>query len=214
VPQLTASFILRNTASGTAPDVPEVRLRLADEAIGLWEATEAESGGGELPPPFWAFAWAGGIALARYVLDHPAEVAGKTVLDLASGGGLVAIAAARAGARSVRANEIDPAAAEAIVLNAAANGVELDVELGDLLDRDTDAEVVLAGDVFYTKNMSDRVLTFLTRARSRGSRVLVGDPDRPFIPRQRFASLGGYDVRTTVALESTPVKRTTVWALI
>jgi predicted nicotinamide N-methyase len=206
------AFVGRHTAVRPVPYVPEVRLHQADDAIALWETLE-EIAGAQLPPPFWAFAWAGGQALARYVLDHPETVAGRTVLDLASGSGLVAIAAAAAGAAAVRANEIDPYALVAIDLNAHANGARLDAVAGDLLDGDPDADVVLAGDVFYRKPMADRVLPFLLRARERGSLVLVGDPGRAYLPRDGFTAVAAYDLPVVASLEDAAVKRTTVWRL-
>jgi len=156
---------------------------------------------------------AGGQALARYLLDHRDEVRGRTVLDLAAGSGLVAIAAARAGAAGVTATEIDPYAAAAIALNAQVNDVKVDVCLGDVLDDDTGAEVVLAGDVFYSHAMGERVLAFLVRARGRGARVLVGDPGRAYLPRNRLTAVATREVPVPRALEDAEVKRTTVWRL-
>jgi predicted nicotinamide N-methyase len=187
-------------------------LHQADDPIGLWELNEGEYRS-EQPPPFWAFAWAGGQALARYVLDNPSLVRGRTVLDLAAGSGLVAIAAAQAGAASVRAVEIDPLAVAAISLNASVNGVTLDTDLADILDSSVSVDVVLAGDVFYSKAMADRMLGFLRRAARMGARVLVGDPERAFLPRSLFHAVFTVDVPVTQALESADVKRTTVWEL-
>ncbi|TDC72282.1 methyltransferase [Micromonospora sp. KC606] len=212
--ELSAAFVRLHARLAPVAFVPEVRLYQADEPIGLWELTEGEFRSAQ-PPPFWAFAWAGGQGLARHVTDHPELVAGRRVLDLAAGSGLVAIAAARAGAASVRAVEIDERAAAAVALNAEANGVRVDAELGDVLDSDAgDAEVVLAGDVFYSEAMAKRMLRFLLRAaRTGGARVLVGDPGRAFLPRERFRELAAYDVPVPEALESVRVKRTTVWEL-
>ena len=190
--------------------VPELVLHQADDPIGLWEMGEGEYRS-EQPPPFWAFAWAGGQALARYVLDHPDLVAGRRVLDLASGSGLVAIAAARAGAAHVRAVDIDPLAMAAIELNAAANAVTITAELADLLDGSADADVVLAGDVFYSAAMAARVHAFLRRAVRDGARALVGDPDRAFRPRGQLRLLATMDVPVPHALESTHVKPTSIW---
>ena len=210
---LSTAFVRLHARLAPVAFVPEVRLHQADEPIGLWELTEGEFRTDQ-PPPFWAFAWAGGQALARYVTDHPQLVTGRRVLDLASGSGLVAIAAARAGAAAVRAVEIDELAVAAVALNAEANGVRVDAELADVLDGDAgDAEVVLAGDVFYSEAMANRVLRFLLRATRSGARVLVGDPGRAFLPRDRFDELAGYDVPVSEALESVRVKRTTVWQL-
>jgi predicted nicotinamide N-methyase len=191
--------------------VPELVLHQADDPIGLWELGEGEYHSVQ-PPPFWAFAWAGGQALARYVLDHSDVVAGRRVLDLAAGSGLVAIAAARAGALRVSAVDVDPLAGAAIELNAAANGVRVTVEVGDILDRDgADADVVLAGDVFYSSAMATRMHAFLRRAARAGARVLVGDPERAFLPRDQMRLLATMDVPVPHALESTHVKATSIW---
>ncbi|MEU7824534.1 50S ribosomal protein L11 methyltransferase [Catellatospora sp. NPDC049133] len=208
-----ADFVRSYAALAAVPFLPELKLHQADEPIGLWELTEGEYRS-EQPPPFWAFAWAGGQALARFLFDHPETTAGKRVLDLASGSGLVAVAAALTGAASVRAVDIDPLSAAAIGLNAAANGVRVSVEQADILGGDAaDAEVVLAGDVFYSQAMADRMTGFLRRAAKNGARVLVGDPDRAFLPKPLFRELGAYDVPTPFALESVTVKHTRVWEL-
>jgi predicted nicotinamide N-methyase len=208
-----AEFVRAHARLAPVAHVPEIWLHQADEPIGLWELTEGEYRS-ERPPPFWAFAWAGGQGLARYVLDHPEVVAGRRVLDLASGSGLVAIAAAKAGAAHVRAVDVDPFALAAVGLNAQANKVLVATTLGDILDDDAgDAQVVLAGDVFYSQAMSDRVLRFLLRAARGGAGVLVGDPDRAFLPRPRLRMLATYDVPVPPALESVRVKRTTIWEL-
>jgi predicted nicotinamide N-methyase len=202
-----------HTRLAAVPFVPEVRLHQADDAITLWERTEEETGTRQ-PPPFWAFAWAGGQALARYVLDHPGLVAGRTVFDLASGSGLVAIAAAKAGAAAVTANEIDPLAVAAVATNAAANGVAVTTTLGDVLAGDAaGADVVLAGDVFYSRPMTERVLPFLSRAADRGATVLVGDPGRAYLPRDRFEAVASYEVPVPRALEDAEVKTTAVYRL-
>jgi predicted nicotinamide N-methyase len=214
VSETSAAFVRLHARLAPVALVPEIRLHQADEPIGLWQLTEGEFRS-EQPPPFWAFAWAGGQALARYLLDHPEEVAGRQVLDFASGSGLVAIAAAQAGATGVRAVEIDQRAGAAIELNAQANEVTVDVTIADILDDDGvgDARLVLAGDVFYSQAMANRVLRFLLRAARGGARVLVGDPDRAFLPRARFRMLATYDVPVPPALESVRVKPTTVWEL-
>ncbi|NLU80399.1 methyltransferase [Micromonospora sp. HNM0581] len=210
---LSTAFVQLHARLAPVAFVPEVRLHQADEPIGLWELTEGEFRS-DRPPPFWAFAWAGGQGLARYVTDHPETVAGHRVLDLATGSGLVAIAAARAGAATVRAVEIDELAVAAVALNAEANGVHVDAEHGDILDGDArDAEVILAGDVFYSEAMANRVLRFLLRAARGGATVLVGDPGRAFLPRERFTELAAYQVPVSAALESVRVKHTTVWRL-
>jgi predicted nicotinamide N-methyase len=210
-----AAFVRAHTRLLPAPYVPEVRLHLAEDAFGLWEETEREHGSGVGPPPFWAFAWAGGQALARYLLDNPDLVAGRTVFDLAAGSGLVAIAAARAGAAAVAASEIDRYAAAAIALNAEANGVSVAVHLDDVLDRDAGgADLVVAGDVCYSAEMTRRVLVFLDRARDAGATVLIGDPGRAYLPRPRLAEVASHVVPVSRALEDADVKRATVWRLV
>ncbi|WP_327674210.1 class I SAM-dependent methyltransferase [Kitasatospora sp. NBC_00458] len=207
-------FVRRETVVRPVPFVPEVSLHMAEDAIALWETTEDARGERGLPPPFWAFAWAGGVGVARYVLDHPELVAGRTVLDLAAGSGLVGVAAALCGARSVRAAEIDAYAVAAIGINAEVNGVLVDAAVEDLLDGDgAPAEVVLAGDVFYERAMASRFLPFLERARARGAVVIVGDPGRAYLPRERFTALAAYEVPVVADLEDTASKTTTVWAL-
>ncbi|NMH97445.1 class I SAM-dependent methyltransferase [Pseudonocardia acidicola] len=208
-----ADFIRAHTRLAAAPHVPEITLHLADDVFALWEQMEAELGRTGLPPPFWGAAWAGGQALARYLLDAPGLVAGRTVLDFASGCGLVAIAAAKAGAAAVTANEIDEYAAVAIALNTAINGIDVTCLPADVLDQDPpDAEVVLAGDVCYDKKMADRVLPFLEKARARGSEVLVGDPGRTYMPKGRFEALAAYDVPVP-EMEGVDIRRCTVWRL-
>jgi predicted nicotinamide N-methyase len=204
-------FILSNTALTAPPYVPEIVLRLADEAHDLWERTEEELAEIGLPPPFWAFAWAGGQGLARHVLDHPELVRGRRVLDFASGSGLVAIAAARAGAAEVAAADVDPFCAAAIRLNAAANGVQADFIAQDQIGRDDGWEVVLAGDVFYDKPFADRLTPWFTALRARGAEVLIGDPGRAYLPKAGLEKLAVYEVPVTRALEDAEVKRTTVW---
>ncbi|WP_239075424.1 class I SAM-dependent methyltransferase [Planosporangium flavigriseum] len=192
------------------PFVPGVRLYLAEDAIVLRARLEAQVGGA-LQQPFWADAWVGGQVLARYIVDHPDVVAGRRVLDVASGSGLIAIAAAMAGAAAVTANEIDPYALAAIALNARANGVAVEVRRGDLLDGDgDDAEVVLAGDVFYSESMSERMLGFLERAAARGARVLVGDPGRPHLPHGRLKVVSSYQVSRVGAIEDAEITRADV----
>jgi predicted nicotinamide N-methyase len=202
------------------PGVAEIRLHLADDALGLWQRTEDDLGAGQ-PPPFWAFAWPGGQALARYVLDHAGLVAGRSVLDLGSGSGLVAIAAAMAGAATVLASEVDPLAVAAIGLNAQANGIHAPAIVGDILDGDgsdagdtAGAEVILAGDVWYSRPMAERVSAFLDRAMARGASVLTGDIGRAFLPRDKFRVLDARDFPVMAELEDSGVKRTMVWAPI
>ncbi|MFF5081196.1 class I SAM-dependent methyltransferase [Actinoplanes sp. NPDC000266] len=205
-------FIRGNTVLAPVPFVPELSLYQAEEPIALWEKTE--EAGAEQPPPFWAFAWAGGQALARHVVDHPELVSGRSVLDLATGSGLVAVAAAKVGASPVTANDVDPYSLAAAEVNAEANGVRIRTVEADLLDSDDPYGVVLAGDVFYSREMAARVLPFLRRAASRGSLVLIGDPGRAYLPSEGLTRRASYDVPVPVSLESVPVRHTTVWQLI
>jgi predicted nicotinamide N-methyase len=218
VPTAAAQFVRAHTRLSAVPYVPELRLHLADEPIELWEQTElrdpaGQGTAGEQPPPFWAFAWAGGQALARHLLDDPDLVSGRSVLDLATGSGLVAIAAARAGAKDVTANDIDPLSLAATQANAEANGVRITTVEGDLLNtrEGYDAGVILAGDVFYSREMTAQVLPFLRRAANRGALVLVGDPGRAYLPTSGMIRRAGYDIPVPVALESVPVRHTSVW---
>lgn len=198
------------------PLVPEVRLHQASEPIGLWQRTERAAGRTGLDPPFWAFAWAGGQALARYLLDHPVAVEGRRVADIASGSGLVAIAAARAGAAAVTGYDIDPLAVAAIAVNAAANGVTVGAARADILDGfpSPAPQVVLVADAFYQRDLAARVTRFLARASARGAAVLAGDLGRAYLPRDRLRPLAAYDVPGLAALEDSDVKRTTVWTLV
>ena len=209
-------LIRAETRLACVPLVPEIRLHQGADPIVLWQRTDTAAGRTGLDPPFWAFAWAGGQALARYLLDHRNAVAGQHVIDLASGSGLVAIAAAVAGAVAVTAYDIDPLATAAITVNAAANGVAVQVVCADILDteelpaRDTDA--VLVADAFYERELADRVTRFLDRARARGVTALVGDFGRRYLPRDRLRALAAYDVPGLRALEGSDVKHTTIWA--
>ncbi|MFC4020141.1 class I SAM-dependent methyltransferase [Micromonospora sp. GCM10011542] len=192
------------------PFVPEVRLHLAEDAIVWWARMEAYAGHA-LPPPYWASAWAGGQALARHLLDHPELVAGRRVLDLATGSGLVAIAAALAGAERVVANDIDPWAVAAVTVNARANRVAVTATGSDLLDTGpTEVDLLLAGDVFYSRAMADRVLPFLRRVVAAGAQVLVGDPGREHLPAEGLTVLASYPVPTTEPSVDSPVRRVQV----
>ena len=206
-----AAFIRANTRLLAVPHAPEIALHLADEATELWLKTEEDLGEMGLPPPFWAFAWAGGQALARYILDHAEIVAGKRVLDFASGSGLVAIAAAKAGAARVEGSEIDPFALDAIALNAAVNGVAVEVLAGDVIGRIEPWDVVLAGDVSYERDMARRVTDWLCDLAGRGATVLVGDPGRSYLDRARLEPIVEYRVPVTRALEDSEIKKTQVW---
>ena len=204
-------FIRANTALRAPPHVPDIRLHLADEAHDLWQRTEEELHEIGLPPPFWAFAWAGGQGLARHVLDHPETVSGKRVLDFATGSGLVAIAAAKAGAADVLAADVDPFCRAAVALNSAANGVAVPFTDDDLTGTDGGWDVVLAGDVFYDREMTASLLGWFDGLAARGALVLVGDPGRSYLPRDRLSFLAEYQVPVTRALEDAEVKQTTVW---
>lgn len=210
--------ITETTRLVSVPYVPEIRLQQAEDPFTVWEQLESTSAGTsgetELPPPFWAFAWAGGQALARYLLDHPDLVAGQRVLDVASGSGLVAIAAARCGARPVLAVDVDELAIKAISVNAAANGARVQPVLADLLDGHcAGAGVVLCADAFYEEDLAARMLPFLHRARAGGARVLVGDPGRAFLRTAGFVPLETYEIPVTVALEGMTSKRATVYEI-
>ena len=213
-PANAPDFIAANTRLQTVPHAPEISLWLADEITPLWRLTEEELGEMGLPPPFWAFAWAGGQALARWLLDHPAEVAGKRVIDLATGSGLVAVAAMKAGAASVLAADIDPFCAAAVAANATSNDVEIAFTDADLLDAPPPpADLICAGDVFYEKPMAEAVLTWLKQAQANGTRVIVGDPGRTYFPKSGLTLLAEYTVPTTRELEDQEVKRSRVWSL-
>jgi predicted nicotinamide N-methyase len=212
------AFIRANTRLKPVPHVPEISLHVADESVPMWEKTEEELGAIGLPPPYWAFAWAGGQALARHVLDHPDIVAGKRVLDLAAGSGLVAIAAAMAGAAPVIAADIDAFTEAAIALNTEANNVYVEIIMQDLLDRppaDTPRyDVILVGDLFYERDTAARALAFLDRNAAIGTRVLIGDPGRTYLPKARLTLLAEYSVPVTRELEDMEIKRTSVWELM
>jgi predicted nicotinamide N-methyase len=210
-PANAEKFIRANTALTAPPHVPEIMLHLADEAHGLWLKTEDELAEIGLPPPFWAFAWAGGQGLARYVLDHPTAVRGRNVLDFASGSGLVAIAAAKANAASIVAADIDPFSGTAVAMNAAANGVALDFTASDLVATDLGWDAVLAGDVFYDQALARQLTPWFDALARRGATVLIGDPGRSYLPTQRLEPLATYQIAVTRALEDAEVKRTTVW---
>jgi predicted nicotinamide N-methyase len=204
-------FVLANTRLNAPPLTPEIRLRLADEAVPIWKKTEDELGAMGLPPPFWAFAWAGGQALARYTLDHADGVRGKRVLDFASGSGLVAIAAAKAGAIEVTASDIDAFAIAAIEVNAAENTVAIRCRLENLIGADDGWDVVLAGDIAYQKDFADPAMDWLATLARRGATVLVGDPRRSYLPLDRMDCVIEYSVPVTRELEDAEIKRTGVF---
>lgn len=212
------AFIRANTRLKPVPHVPEISLHVAEESVPIWLKTEEQLNEIGLPPPYWAFAWAGGQALARYVLDNPDCVKGLRVLDLAAGSGLVGIAAAMAGASPVTAADIDPFTEAAIGLNAEANDTYVDVIVLDMLDHPAPKvaryDVILVGDLFYERDTATRALAFLDRHRTIGARVLVGDPGRTYLPKERLARLAEYSVPVTRELEDLEIKRTSVWELM
>jgi len=211
-----SAFIRANTRLRPVPLTPEISLFVADEAVPLWHKTEEELGEAGLPPPFWAFAWAGGQALARYVLDNADLVRGKTVLDLASGSGLVGIAAMKAGATSVTVADIDSFACAAAALNAAENNVTITTSDNDLLAGDNPGawDVILAGDIFYERDTAQRAYDFLSGHAARGVAVLIGDPGRSYLPRDKLRRIADYKVPVTRDLEDAEIKQTAVWSLL
>lgn len=209
-----AAFIRGNTRLMSPPLTSEIVLHLATESLPIWQKTEDELGLANVPPPFWAFAWAGGQALARYVLDQPALVRDKQVLDLGSGSGLVAIAAALAGASRVTAVDTDPIAAAAIGLNALTNEVAVTVDKREILGGAVPScQVLLVGDLFYERGLAARVLALLEAAAAAGVAVLAGDPRRSYFPTQRFVEVATYGVPVTRELEDAEIKCTSVWRL-
>ena len=209
-----AQFVTSNTKLLPVPLVPEIRLHLAEESLAIWRQTEEELGRLNVPPPWWAFAWAGGQALARYVLDNPALAAGRSVLDLGAGSGLAGIAALQAGAAQVLAADTDPFAVAAIALNAEANRVAMQATDRDLLAAlPPRCDLLLVGDLFYERPLAERVLAFLQAARGQGAVVLVGDPRRSYFPRERFKPVAEYAVPVTRDLEDMEIKRTAVWRM-
>jgi predicted nicotinamide N-methyase len=208
-------FVRAHTGIRVAPFVPELRLRLADDSLELWEATEGAVGRGEVPPPFWAFVWAGGQALARHLLDHPATVDGRTVVDVASGSGLVAIAASLAGARSVTAYDVDDLAVAAARMNARLNRAQVTVLQADVREVPVEpGTVVTVGDVFYDERLAAVMLPALRRLAAGGAEVLVGDPQRAYLPRDTLEVVATYDVDVEADLEDSPVKETVVARLL
>jgi len=214
-PEGRRDFILANTRLQRPPHTPEIQLHLADEITPIWKLTEEALEELGLPPPFWAFAWAGGQALARYLIDTPGAVADKRVLDFASGSGLVGIAARLAGAKDVLCADIDAYCEAALALNAQANAVACAFIGEDLLQGPPPpwAEVIVAGDICYEKPLAERVLAWLAEARGAGATVLIGDPGRSYFPRSGLTKLAEYQVPTTRELEDMAVKRTCVWAM-
>ena len=209
-----AAFVRANTGPERPPLVPELELYLASEIMPIWQATEADLADMGLPPPYWAFAWAGGQALARYLFDNPDIVAEKRVLDFASGSGLVAIAAAAAGAATVTASEIDPYAMAAIHLNSHYNDVTVTGVQEDVIGQRGDWDVVLAGDICYEKPLADRVMQWLRGLAADGTPVLLGDPGRTYLPKDGLEWVVRYGVKTTRELEDTDVRNAVVWRVL
>jgi len=208
------AFVLRHTRLRPVPGIEGIRLHLADEVLPLWHAIQVETGDPDAALPYWAFAWGGGLAITRYLVDHPEAVAGRRAVDFASGSGLCAIAALRAGASEMTGIDIDPFAAAAIDLNAKANGVRASVVRRDLLDEDPpDVDVLLAGDCWYEAGLAMRVLPWLKGARDRGIEVIVGDPGRRYLPTGDLVELARYAVRTTTELEDLDHKEGRVYKL-
>jgi predicted nicotinamide N-methyase len=207
-------FIKANTTLIAPALVPEVRLHLATEIVPLWRSTEEELAAQGVPPPYWAFAWAGGQALARYVLDNPSCISGKTVLDFGSGSGLVGIAAARAGARSVLASDIDAFAAAAIALNAGINGAAIAVTTEDVIGCNAAWQTILVGDMCYERPLAERILAWLRECLAAGVEVLLGDPGRSYFPMKGVTKLATYRVQTTRELEDREIRETGVYRLL
>lgn len=208
------AFVLRQTRLRAVPGLEEIRLHLADEVLPLWHAVQVETDDPDAALPYWAFAWGGGLAIGRYLQDHPEAVTGREVFDLASGSGLCAIAAMQAGATAASAADVDRLAIAAMALNARANGQRLSVVSRDVLDEEPpDVDVILAGDCWYEAGLAQRVLPWLQHARDRGVDILVGDPGRRYLPTDELVELAAYDVRTTTELEDLDLKQARVYAL-
>lgn len=214
------AFVIENTAVSTAPLVPEIKLHLATELTPLWEATEATLAEKGLPPPFWAFSWPGGQALARFMLDQPEIVRGKRVLDFAAGCGIASIAARMAGAGAVVATEIDPFAAVALALNGWLNQADVEIWLQDVIGQPNDPAsadgfaVILAGDMCYERPLAERMTAWLRTLAAGGALVLMGDPGRSYLPKERLESLTTFSVPTTLELESSTRQETRIWRLL
>jgi predicted nicotinamide N-methyase len=209
-----ASFVLAQTRLESTPLLPEIRLHLASQVTPLWEATEATLEREGLPPPYWAFAWVGGQAVSRFLLDRPETVKGLRVLDFAAGSGVASVAAGLAGAAFVEAAEIDAFAGAAIALNAQANGVEVTVCLDDLVGSERRWDVVLAGDVCYERPMAERVFAWLLKLKGQGARILLGDPGRAYLPKDGIAELARHDVPTTKDIEDKEMRTAVVYEVL
>ena len=209
------AFVQRHTRLRPVPGAEHLRLHLADEVLPLWRATQIETRDDDAPPPYWAFAWAGGLAIACYLREHPERVAGRRVFDVASGSGLCAVAALHAGAEDVTATDIDPFSWAAITLNAKASGHRITVVKRDVLDEEPpDVDVVLAGDTWYETGFAARIWPWLRRCREAGIDVLIGDPGRAHLPTDGLRELASYDVQTTTELEDLARKSARVYELV
>lgn len=210
--EAAAAFVRDNARLMSPPLVPEIKLYLAEESVPIWQKSEEELGEMNVPPPYWAFAWAGGQALARYLLDNPGLCASQNVIDLGSGSGMTAIAAAKCGAASVLAADIDQFALASCRLNAAANGVAFATTSDDVLaSAPQQAGVLLIGDLFYERALAERVIVYIEAAKKLGTAVYIGDPQRSYFPRDRFTLLTSYHVPVTRDLEDSEIKKTAVW---
>ena len=208
------AFVLRHSRLGPVPGLEDIRLHLAADVLTLWRAVQIETDDSDAAVPYWAFAWAGGLAIGRYLRDHPEAVAGRRVFDFASGSGLCAIAAMGAGATRATGADIDAFAAAAIELNARANGRRVTVVRRDVLDEaPPGVDVILAGDCWYAARLAERVLPWLQRCLARGIEVLVGDPGRLYLPTAELVELASYDVRTTTDLDDMDHRQGRVYAL-
>ncbi len=213
-PDAARHFIDTNTAIATPPLLPEIQLHLATEITPIWQATEALLAEANVPPPFWAFPWVGGQAVARYILDHPHWVKGRSVMDFGAGSGLIAIAACRAGASRVVAADIDPVACIAMDLNAGLNGVAFQIESADQIGRDHAADLILVGDMCYERPLAERLVAWLRREAGRGVTVLLGDPGRTYRPSHGLVAMADYSVPTSLELEDRLVRQAVVWRLM
>ena len=209
-----AAFIVENTRANSAPLVPEIQLYLADEIVPIWQLTEEELKERGLPPPFWAFAWAGGQAIARYILDEPMHVEGKTVLDFAAGCGIAGLAAAKAGASHTLCADIDPFSTAACELNARLSGYKVETTTRDLVGSEVSADVILAGDICYEQPLANRVADWLRALAAQDKLVLIGDPGRTYLPKTGLEARATYHVETSRELEDNDVRRTTVFRVL
>ncbi|MDO8421904.1 MAG: methyltransferase [Parvibaculum sp.] len=210
-----ADFIRANTLLHEPPLIPEVKLHLASEIVPIWQMTEEELEKTGLPPPFWAFAWAGGQALSRYILDHPDVVRGKRVLDFGSGSGLIAIAAMKAGAASVLAADIDTFAVASIRLNAEVNDVSVVVTADNLVGSANPGwDIILIGDMCYERPLAESIEIWVRGLVAGGATALIGDPGRTYLPKTGLEKLISYAVKTTRELEDTDVRNTSVWKIV